>query len=243
MTSRDIATSALVSGEALSGLILYAGQSLVGGRSNNEDGFVCAPRSGLFAVADGMGGHNAGEVASALALDTLVAALRARKALQATPMHALEDAFKTANQRVFRAGQRNKEQAGMGCTLSAVLVASPLLVVAHVGDSRIYRLRGGALVQLTTDHSVPRMPHVLTRAIGAEDDVNVDMFTTRIAPDDVFFLCTDGVTNVLPDPTLARLLGSARRAPGSAVSAILRAALGDAKDNLTAVVLRIEGRS
>jgi protein phosphatase len=190
-----------------------------------------------------MGGHNAGEVASALALDTLAAALRARKALQAAPMLALEDAFKTANRRVFTAGQRNKEQAGMGCTLSAVLVASPLLVVAHVGDSRIYRLRGDALVQLTTDHSLPRMSHVLTRAIGTDAAVDVDTFTTRTASDDVFLLCTDGVTNVLPDPTIARLLGSARRAPGSAVSEILRAAVGYAKDNLTAVVLRIEGRS
>jgi PPM family protein phosphatase len=243
MTSRDVASSALVSGEALDGLIPYAGQSLVGGRSNNEDGFVCAPRFGLFAVADGMGGHNAGEVASALALDTLAAALRARKALQATPIHALEDAFKTANQRVFRAGQRNKKQAGMGCTLSAVLVASPLLVVAHVGDSRIYRLRGDALVQLTTDHSLPRMSHVLTRAIGTAATVDVDMFTTRFAPNDVFFLCTDGVTNVLPDVTIARLLESARGAPESAVIEILRAALRDARDNLTAVVLRIEGRS
>ena len=233
----------MVSGEALAGLATYAGQSLVGGRSNNEDGFVCAPRVGLFAVADGMGGHNAGEVASALALDTLAASLRARKALQATPIHALEDAFKTANQRVFRRGQRNKEQAGMGCTLSAVLVASPLLVVAHVGDSRIYRLRGDALMQLTTDHALPRMSHVLTRAIGTHATVDVDMFTTRIAPEDVFLLCTDGVTNVLPDPVIARLLGSARRAPGSAVSEILRAALRDARDNLTAVVLRIEGRS
>ena len=243
MISRDFAPSTLVSGKALAGLATYAGRSLAGGRTNNEDGFVCAPRCGLFAVADGMGGHNAGEVASALALNTLAASLRARKALQATPMHALEDAFKIANQRVFRAGQRNKKQAGMGCTLSAVLVASPLLVVAHVGDSRIYRLRGDALVQLTTDHAVPRMPNILTRAIGTHDDVDVDTFTTRIAPEDVFLLCTDGVTNVLPDPTIARLLGSARRAPASAVSEILRAAVGDAKDNLTAVVLRIEGRS
>ncbi len=70
----------------------------------------------------------------------------------------------------------------MGCTLSAVLVASPLLVVAHVGDSRIYRLRGDVLVQLTTDHAVPWMPHLLTRAIGTQNDVDVDAFTTRIAP-------------------------------------------------------------
>jgi serine/threonine protein phosphatase PrpC len=243
MTSGDFASAALVSGEALGGLITYAGQSLLGGRSNNEDGFVCAPRCGLFAVADGMGGHNAGEVASALALDTLAASLRARKALPAAPILALEGAFKTANRRIFTAAQRNKEQAGMGCTLSAVLVASPLLVVAHVGDSRIYRLRGGALVQLTTDHSLPRMPNILTRAIGTQNDVDVDAFTTRIAPEDAFLLCTDGVTNVLPDPAIARLLGSARRAPESAVEGILRAALPNAKDNLTAVVLRIEGRS
>ena len=243
MRSRDFTPYAVVSGEALSGLAKYAGRSLEGGRANNEDGFVCAPRVGLFAVADGMGGHNAGEVASALALDTLAAALRDQTALQETRTNALVDAFGTANRHVFTAAQRNKAQAGMGCTLSAVLLVPPLLLGAHVGDSRIYRLRGGALEQLTEDHSVPWMPHVITRAIGTEATVDVDTFTTRLEPDDVFLLCTDGVTNVLPDPTIARLLGSARRAPASAVDAILRAALPNARDNLTAVVLRIEDRS
>src|SRR5512132_1823272 len=243
MTAPTSGPSAMVSGEALAGLATYAGRSLVGSRANNEDGFVCAPRIGLFAVADGMGGHNAGEVASALALDTLSAALRARRALQATRTHALVDAFATANRHVFTAGQRNKAQAGMGCTLSAVLLAPPLLLGAHVGDSRIYRLRGGTLEQLTEDHSVPWMPHVITRAIGTEATVNADMFTTPIAPEDVFLLCTDGVTNVLPDSTIARLLGSARRAPATAIDAILRDALPNAKDNLTEVVLRIEARS
>lgn len=243
MTSPDFRPSAMVSGEALAGLATYAGRSLAGGRTNNEDGFVCTPRIGLFAVADGMGGHNAGEVASALALDKLDAALRGRRALPATRTLALVQAFELANRHVFKAAQRNKEQAGMGCTLSAVLFASPLLVGAHVGDSRVYRLRGGELVQLTKDHSVPRMPHVLTRAIGTQETVTVDTFTTWIEPEDVFLLCTDGITNALPDPMIARLLASAHRAPATAVDGILRAALRNAKDNLTAVVLRIEGRS
>jgi serine/threonine protein phosphatase PrpC len=243
VTSRDFAPSTLVSGKAFAGLATYAGRSLVGGRTNNEDGFVCASRIGLFAVADGMGGHNAGEVASALALDTLAASLRERTARPATRTHALMDAFGTANRHVFQAARRNKAQAGMGCTLSAVLLAPPLLLGAHVGDSRIYRLRGGSLEQLTEDHSVPWMPHVITRAIGAEATVNTDTFTTPTEPEDVFLLCTDGVTNVLPDLTIARLLESSRRVPATAVDAILRAALPTAKDNLTAVVLRIEARS
>jgi serine/threonine protein phosphatase PrpC len=244
MTSRNVASSALVSGKALAGLATYAGRSLVGGRTNNEDGFVCATRCGLFAVADGMGGHNAGEVASALALGQLVAALRERRAPQATRTHALVDAFGTANRHVFEAAHRNKAHAGMGCTLSAVLLASPsLLVGAHVGDSRVYRLRGSALVQLTRDHAVPAMPNVLTRAIGTDEAVDVDTFTTRLASDDVFLLCTDGVTNALSDRMLARLLAGAHRSPATAVEGILRAALPTATDNVTAVVLRIEGRS
>jgi protein phosphatase len=243
MTSPDFAPSALVSGAALEGLITYAGRSLAGGRTNNEDGFVCTPRVGLFAVADGMGGHNAGEVASALALAKLVAALRARKALQATRTNALVDAFGSANRHVFTAARRTKEQAGMGCTLSAVLVAPPLLVGAHVGDSRVYRLRGSELVQLTKDHCVPGIPHLLTRAIGTNDTIHVDTFSSRIEPEDVFLLCSDGVTNALPDRMIARRLKSAHRAPATAVNGILRAALRTAKDNLTAVVLRIEGRS
>ena len=243
MTAPISGPSAMVSGEALAGLATYAGRSLVGGRANNEDGFVCAPRLGLFAVADGMGGHNAGEVASAMALDKLATALQGRKALPATRALALVKAFDLANRHVFNGAQRNREQAGMGCTLSAVLFASPLLVGAHVGDSRIYRLRGGELVQLTKDHSVPEMPHVLTRAIGSHETVPVDTFTTRLEPEDVFLLCTDGVTNVLPDAMLARLLGNARRTPAAAVDAVLRAALRNARDNLTAVVLRIERRS
>ena len=233
----------MVRGEALAGLATYAGRSLVGGRTNNEDAFVCTPRLGLFAVADGMGGHNAGEVASALALDKLTTAVQRQKALPATRTLALVTAFELANRQVFNAAQRNREQAGMGCTLSAVLFAAPLLVGAHVGDSRVYRLRGGELVQLTKDHSVPEMPHVLTRAIGSHETVPVDTFTTRLEPDDVFLLCTDGVTNVLPDATLARHLVSARRTTAAAVDAVLRAALPNARDNLTAVVLRIERRS
>jgi protein phosphatase len=233
----------MVSGKALARLVTYAGRSLTGGRTNNEDGFVCAPRLGLFAVADGMGGHNAGEVASGLALDELAAALRGGIALPEDRTRALATAFETANRQVFEAAQRNGEHAGMGCTLSAVLFASPLLVGAHVGDSRVYRLRDGELVQLTKDHSLPEMPHILTRAVGSEETVTVDAFTTRLEPEDVFLLCTDGVTNVLPDPMLARLLGSARRTPATAVDGILRAALLNARDNLTAVVLRIESRS
>lgn len=243
MRSPNFAPSAMVTGEALAGRATYAGRSLAGGRTHNEDGFVCAPCFGLFAVADGMGGHNAGEVASALALDKLGGALDERMALQATRTEALVEAFRTANWHVFKAAQQNKEQAGMGCTLSAVLLTASLLVGAHVGDSRIYRLRGGALVQFTKDHAVPQMPHLITRAIGAKETVNVDTFRTRIEPEDVFLLCTDGVTNALADPMVARLLVSARRAPATAVDEILRAALRNAKDNLTAVVLRIEGRS
>jgi serine/threonine protein phosphatase PrpC len=243
MRTRDFTPSTLVRGGTFFGLAKYAGRSLEGGRTNNEDGFVCAARFGLFAVADGMGGHNAGEVASALALDQLAVAVRDRIAQQTTRTRALLDAFGIANRQVFAAGQRTKEHAGMGCTLSAVLLAPPLLLGAHIGDSRIYRLRGDALVQLTRDHAVPQMPNILTRAIGTNDTVDVDTFTTRIAPDDVFLLCTDGVTNVLADPVLARLLASARRSPSTAVDAILRAALPDANDNLTAVVLRIESRS
>jgi serine/threonine protein phosphatase PrpC len=243
MTSRKVASSALVSGKALAGLATYAGRSLAGGRTNNEDGFVCATRCGLFAVADGMGGHNAGEVASSLALGQLAAALRARRAPQATRTQALVDAFGTANRHVFEAAQRNRAQAGMGCTLSAVLLAPPLLLGAHVGDSRVYRLRGGALEQLTRDHAVPAMPHVLTRAIGTDEAVDVDPFMTPLALNDVVLLCTDGVTNALSDRMLARLLAGAHRSPATAVEGILRAALPTAKDNLTAVVLRIEGRS
>src|ERR1700742_3562467 len=97
MKSPDFAPSAMVTGEALGGRVTYAGRSLAGGRTNNEDGFVCAPRFGLFAVADGMGGHNAGEVASALALDTLAGALGERSARHATRTEALVEAFGTAN--------------------------------------------------------------------------------------------------------------------------------------------------
>lgn len=243
MTTSDSGRSAMVRGEAFSRLVTYAGRSIAGGRANNEDAFVCVPHLGLFAVADGMGGHNAGEVASALALDEVTAAVRAGVAARVARPLALVKAFEIANRHVFKAAQTSTELAGMGCTVSALLFASPLLVGAHVGDSRIYRLRGGELAQLTTDHSVPRMPHVLTRAVGSHETVDVDAFTTRVEPEDVFLLCTYGVTDVLPDAMLARLLASARRTPATAVDGILRSALPGARDNLTAVVLRIESRS
>jgi protein phosphatase len=236
--------STMVTGEVLAGGARYAGRSLAGGRAHNEDGFVCEPRIALFAVADGMGGHNAGEVASALALETLTGALRDRLARGVTPADALLGAFWAANRHVFEAARRHKEQAGMGCTLSAVLLAPPFLVGAHVGDSRVVRQQGSSLSRLTKDHSLPEAPHIVTRAIGTKNTVKVDSFTTRIEPDDAFLLCTDGVSNVLPDHLVARLLVSARHAPpATAVDGILRAASRNATDNLTAVVLRIEARS
>jgi len=191
-------------------------------RRGNEDRFAIDPELGLCLVADGMGGHSAGQVASALAAETVLASLRERKGSEASASEKLRGALEDANSAIYQAARQNSEYAGMGTTVVALLVEGERAALAHVGDSRAYRLRGGRIRQLTDDHSVvgellrrheitaddardhPHR-HMLTRALGVRGHVQPDLAELTLARGDHFLLCSDGLTNHVEDHEIAKL--------------------------------------
>jgi serine/threonine protein phosphatase PrpC len=185
----------------------HAGQSHPGRRRRrNEDAFVISPP--LFAVADGMGGAKAGEIASRLA----AAAVREEEGGRAD----VGELIREANRRVFERARDDASASGMGTTMTVALVEDDHVTIGHVGDSRAYRLRDGELEQLTEDHSLVAelvrsgrlspeeaemhpQRSVITRALGTEADVDVDTFTVDAQPGDVFLICSDGLTTMVGD--------------------------------------------
>jgi len=195
-------------------------------RKNNEDSFLILPEFNLFAVADGMGGHNAGEVASGLA----VAEMK-KRASQLTFIDAdgiqnwMLDTITEANREVYEASLRTEETEGMGTTLTALVIRGNKAVIGHVGDSRIYLWRDLSLSLLSEDHSMVNElvrlgqlteekarnhPHknVLTRALGAERTIPVDCFQLEVLPGDVFLLCTDGFSNMIEEEEMVSQFSS-----------------------------------
>ncbi|HET6954567.1 MAG TPA: Stp1/IreP family PP2C-type Ser/Thr phosphatase [Acidimicrobiales bacterium] len=223
-------------------------------RSNNQDQYVARDDVGLWAVADGMGGHRGGEVASEIACETL-----ARSFDQHT-IEGLVDAIERANSAVYRAGTDDPELTGMGTTVVALAVvgddAAELLAIANVGDSRGYRWSAGELDQLTTDHSlvadlvregslspdeaaIHPQRNILTRVLGVYDDVPVDAFTVEPRHGDRYVLCSDGLFNEVPEHAIAAVL---RRLadPADAADELVRQALeGGGRDNITVVVVDV----
>ncbi len=219
-------------------------------RHDNEDSFfVQAP---LFVVADGMGGAQAGEVASELAVAAFRAGLPAGSALE-----AMVETIRGANHRIVDMASADAHLRGMGTTCTAAYVAEEEVVLAHVGDSRCYVLRDRELTRLTRDHSlvgelvdrgklteeeaeVHPQRSVITRALGAEADVKVD--TERIAgrADDVFMLCSDGLTGMVREPDVERLLAGADGLEAAGRSLIAAANAAGGRDNITVVLFRLE---
>ena len=214
-------------------------------RKTNEDTFVVQPP--LYAVCDGMGGASAGEVASGLAADTLAAEVAG-----GTPLHAAAEA---ANAAVFRRAHDNREQTGMGTTLTAFVLEGGTARFAHIGDSRAYLLRDGALRQVSDDHSlVGEMvrdgrlteeeaavhPHrsILSRALGTEPQARIDEFTEDLLPGDVLLLCSDGLSG--PVTADAMRVALTRSDPQAAAERlILEARRAGGPDNITAVVVQL----
>ncbi len=215
-------------------------------RKTNEDAFVVRPP--LYAVCDGMGGANAGEVASGLAAETLAAEVAA-----GTPLHAAAEA---ANAAVFRRANDNLEQTGMGTTLTAFVIEGATARFAHIGDSRAYLLRDGELRQVSDDHSlVGEMvrdgrlteeeaavhPHrsILSRALGTEPQARIDEFTEDLLPGDVLLLCSDGLSGPVSADAIRMAL--TRSDPQAAAERlILEARRQGGPDNITAVVVRVD---
>jgi serine/threonine protein phosphatase PrpC len=213
------------------------GQTDVGRRRKlNEDNFVVDTDANFFAVCDGMGGHNAGEVASQMAIETLAAFIRksAGEEKDITWPYGLEKelsfeanrlktAVRLANKRVFKAADNREDYTGMGTTVVAALVSDSVLTVGSAGDSRCYLLRDGKLTQLTRDDSwvsaawaegilthdeIDRHPlrNVITKAVGAKDSLDIDIVEHGLAPGDVAMLCSDGLHSMLNDEQIRQAL-------------------------------------
>jgi protein phosphatase len=220
-------------------------------RRANEDSLLV--RSPLFVVADGMGGAQAGEVASSVAVETFRAGLEDG----ADPERSLVAQVEQANARINELSHSNVEHAGMGTTITAVYVGEQDVAIAHVGDSRAYCMRDGELLRLTDDHSLvdelirqgkltpeeaeehPQRS-VITRALGPEASVEVDVRSFRGRPGDVYLLCSDGLTTMVGEADLLRLLASHERLADAGEGLIAAANGAGGKDNITVVLLRLE---
>ena len=235
--------------------------SVPGRRPNNEDAICVRPELGLFVVADGMGGYEGGEVASAIAVDAICELVRRTAGdrdvtwpYRLDPQRSLDEneiliATKLANDRI--AARRHGELGSMGSTVAVLRIVDARAVISHVGDSRVYRLRGGALTQLTIDHSlleqliaqgtapidIETFPfrHVVTRALGIGGDPEVQVDHARSG--DVYLLCSDGLSEVLATDEIAALLEySAERSCRALVDAAYAAG---SRDNISAIVVRV----
>jgi serine/threonine protein phosphatase PrpC len=223
-------------------------------RRRNEDAFVCAPP--LFAVADGMGGAQAGEVASGLA-----AAVLEEGAGDERGEERVASLIKEANRRVFQRSNEDATTSGMGTTMTVALVDSTggTIAFGHVGDSRAYRVRDGQLEQLTDDHSlvgelvrsgklspeeaeVHPQRSVITRALGTEPDVDVDTFTVEAQPDDLYLLCSDGLTDMISADEIFSVLDGSDDLEVAARALIEAANAGGGEDNITVVLFQIGDR-
>ena len=244
--------------------ILYAGATDTGVlRTHNEDRFGIFADLGLFVVADGMGGAAAGEIAAAMTVEIVheyMVQFEAARAASSSlvpfpPAPGLTAAIQAANERIHDAAQGTAAWRGMGSTIVAAFVCGSRVALAHVGDSRVFLLRDGALTQLTEDHSFfndcvrrgladPERPaafhyhNVITRSVGAAPTVEVDARLVDIAPGDSLLLCSDGLSPVVPHAELAAILGK-NASPRMTVQELLaRANQLGGPDNATAIVAR-----
>jgi protein phosphatase len=239
-------------------------------RKTNEDAFCSDTDVRLFAVADGMGGHDAGEVASRLAIEALCAFIHrsARETDFSWPYgldgslslngNRLRTAIHLANRRVFRAAESNDDYSGMGTTIVGLLLDGSRLAVGHVGDSRLYRLRDGVLEQLTKDDSWAAtvlahdpslhlsdlanhpMRNVLTSALGAREQVDVHLAEHELISGDTLLLCSDGLHGVLDEPILKSILTQRPDVDRAARELVQSALDHGSRDNVTAVVVRYD---
>jgi len=236
-------------------------------RENNEDSFRVAPEINLFVLSDGMGGQSSGEIASRLASETVIAHCREAAENPALPFvgtmtegasefgSRLASAFNLANHAVHQAAESNPALRGMGTTLVAVVFTDERVSVAHVGDSRVYRLRNGRLELLTQDHSFiaeqvrqghmteqeaqnSNLQNVLLRAIGVDEEVEVDLNEELFANDDVLLLCSDGLTKELSDAQITSVLANVEDADTAARRLVKLANDAGGNDNITVIVLR-----
>ena len=234
------------------GIVDSAGVTQTGNvRRSNEDSYLI--RSPLFMVADGMGGAQAGEIASRMCAEAFAQA----DLIGPAPTDVLRATIQVANSRILERSRSDPDAAGMGTTVTAAFMDdSGTIAFAHVGDSRAYLLRDGSLQRLSDDHSLvgelvrkgelsetdaERHPQrsVITRALGTDESVEVDTFEVRAQDDDVFLLCSDGLNTMVPEPTIADILARTGAAATLARDLVRAALAGGGEDNVTAIVFRV----
>ncbi len=235
-------------------------------RDHNEDAYLVDESLGLFIVADGMGGHAGGGTASRLAVETIQKTVREARQTRPTAFAStggaeesgvpdvLRDAVDSACAVIFRTAQGDAELAGMGTTVTATLVDGQTAFVAHVGDSRCYLLRTGRIYQVSEDHSLvneqlkagaisaeeaknSRFKNIITRSVGFEQHVQVDVMGLDLEPNDALVICCDGLSNLVDDPEILHIVDESAIdvAPGRLV-ALANDRGGD--DNITVIVIR-----
>jgi protein phosphatase len=241
-------------------------------RTHNEDSFALVEGEHLYLVADGMGGHSSGEVASRMAIETMAEFFAATSAdPEATWPYKMDKArgydenrlvtgIKLANRRIFEAAQRETRLHGMGTTMVALLAVRDGMLIGHVGDSRVYRLRGNVLEQLTEDHSllndyikmksmtpeeIESFPHknVIVRALGMKETVKVDAILDTPKPGDLYILCSDGLCGPASDEEIRELLLKHKDLRECSQALIDRANEHGGPDNITVVLCRWVGSS
>jgi serine/threonine protein phosphatase PrpC len=236
-------------------------------RVNNEDSFGYDLDRGIFVVCDGIGGHASGEVASKLAVESLLTYVRQRR--QNKARHAentttkglsegalvLDEAIQSANTAIFEAACEDERHTGMGSTVVSVLVDQDLFSVGHVGDSRVYLIREDSIQQLTQDHSLvaqqtrlglispeeaktSKLQNVITQALGSEDTIAPDLDDLVAISDDVLVLTSDGLTGSLSDTEILKTVNSAASLGQACETLIQSAKLAGGTDNITCLLIR-----
>jgi protein phosphatase len=235
-------------------------------RNNNEDSVAVDEASALLVLADGMGGYNAGEVASGMATAFIKTELgrwlseASENATDTDVRRAMDICVDNANRAIFNAANSNPKYAGMGTTLVVGVFRESRLLMGHVGDSRAYRYRASRLTQITHDHSLlqeqidsglitPEQAafsankNLVTRAVGVEDTVLLETHLHDVLPGDTYLLCSDGLSDMLDDESIAQLLSGSESLSETAGSLIEAANEAGGKDNISVVLARVRGHS
>ena len=251
--------------------VIAYGETNVGmKRQHNEDNYCLMEDDHLYVVADGMGGHASGEVASQMAIDTLGEFFRMTAAdPEATWPYKMDKSkgyeenrlitgIKLANLRIYETAQRDTRKRGMGTTIVGILVVEDGVLIAHVGDSRVYRLRDGQLEQLTVDHSLLndyikmknlteeeienfQYKNVIVRALGMKESVKVDTMLDRPHPGDIYVLCSDGLCGPASDEEIREITMTTPDLQAACSQLIQRANDAGGPDNITVILAKVIG--
>lgn len=230
-------------------------------RENNEDSVVFDTLNGLAVLADGMGGYNAGEIASGMATESIKTELGqwlAEAGPKAAPLEVRRAMFRCidkTNQSIFTSANTNPQYSGMGTTLVVGVFAGDKLVLGHIGDSRCYRFRAGQLKRLTRDHSLLQEQldaglitpaqaatsankNLVTRALGVEEEVSLEVNEFQVEPDDLYVMCSDGLSDMIGDDSVAQLMLDAQSLEDLADQLVAAANAAGGRDNISVLLAR-----